>query len=156
MILSVTPYIDRPGSGRNSRPLWRSSEDNEAEKVFACQDYGEILSGHKNAEGIYWNLWAKNLGEIGSTRLCPWRESIVESRRSKILSYFAKLPCQSTRCSPNNSRKKAERYLKFIEEIPHDRTQEQIIHVQEKSIQKVVDKVGKKRWKHSLPTINVL
>ena len=32
-----------------------------------------------------------------------------------------------------------------VKKISHDRTQEQITRVQEKSIQKVVDKVGKKR-----------
>ena len=63
LILSITLYSDRPGSGRNSRPLWRSSEDNETEKVFPCQGYGEIWSGQKYAEGIHRNLWAKNLGQ---------------------------------------------------------------------------------------------
>ena len=43
------------------------------------------------------------------------RGSVVESRRSKISSYVAELHCQSTGRSPNDSRKKADFFLSFLQ-----------------------------------------
>ena len=43
------------------------------------------------------------------------RGSVVESRRSKTSSYVAELPCQSTGHTPNDSRKRTDFFLSFLQ-----------------------------------------